>query len=59
MTSKRAQQIVCVRCCQDVKGPVRGLYGGVKIHGGHVDVKLDKSCGVWGWRPARKSERED
>lgn len=58
MTTTRATtkaHIVCVRCSQDVRGPVVGPVG--TRHAGHVDPRLDTTCGIWGYRRARASER--
>lgn len=42
------KRAVCVNCGEPVTlGPGRA-WG--RSHSGHVDIKLDYSCGTWGWR---------
>ena len=43
------RKIVCSACGKSVKGLTRGV-GGVKVHSGHRNPRLDHLCGVWGWR---------
>lgn len=51
-------RIYCVRCSQPVN-PGTSPVTGRPIHVGHVDPKLDATCGTWGHRPERPSDREE
>ena len=48
-TTGDEERLVCVHCRTEVHDPVVGR-GGVPIHGGHVDGRLDRACGAWGYR---------
>lgn len=40
---------VCVWCGRPVQGLKPGV-GGAMVHSGHVDPRLDKTCGTWAFR---------
>lgn len=51
-------RIYCVRCGEQVGGPARGTLG-LTGHTGHLDRALDRTCGTWGYRAERASDRDE
>ena len=47
---KTSSQVVCVKCGQPVKVPVTSEVTGRLAHSGHVDSRLDRTCGQWAFR---------